>query len=75
VAPVFGVQEALARPFVAETGMVQSAPHPADPSFRVMGSPIRIDGDRGPHAPCPPMGADNQAVLGDLARPAGALAE
>jgi crotonobetainyl-CoA:carnitine CoA-transferase CaiB-like acyl-CoA transferase len=63
IAPVFDVRQALTSPFVAEIGMVQSAPHPADPHFRVMASPIRIDGERGTSAPCPPMGANNAEIL------------
>ena len=66
VGPVFDVNQALANPFMAEIGMVQSAPHPADPDFKVMSSPIKINGDRGTSAPCPPVGANNAEILGEL---------
>jgi crotonobetainyl-CoA:carnitine CoA-transferase CaiB-like acyl-CoA transferase len=67
VAPVFDVAQALASPFVAETGMVQTAPHPANPDFLVMSSPIKVDGERGRQSVCPPLGADTAEVLGEPA--------
>ncbi len=69
VAPVLSMAEVFDNPFVHAAGMVQDAPHPAKPDFRVMGMPIKIDGDRGGLRPCPPMGADTDRVLG--AEPAG----
>ena len=65
VAPVFDVAQALASPFVAEAGMIQPAPHAARSDFKMLSSPIKIDGDRGRPAVCPPMGADNAEVLGE----------
>jgi crotonobetainyl-CoA:carnitine CoA-transferase CaiB-like acyl-CoA transferase len=65
VAPVRGLAEALENPFLAETGMIQTTPHPARPDFRVLASPIRVDGARPQLGPCPPLGADNAAVLGE----------
>ena len=67
VAPVFDVAQALASPFVVEAGMIQRAPHPANPGFRVMSSPIKVDGDRGQGTVCPPTGSDNAEVLGEPA--------
>ena len=64
VAPVFDVAQALASPFIAETGMVQTAPHPARPNLKVMSSPIKIDGERSRVTTCPPVGADNGEILG-----------
>jgi len=66
IAPVFDVRQAFLNPFVAEVGMVQAAPHPADPDFKVMASPIKINGARGPSVPCPPLGANNADVVGEL---------
>ncbi len=66
VGPVLDVAQALTSPFVQATGMIQSAPHPADPDFRVMASPIRIDGRRSQATVCSAMGADTDAVLGAL---------
>ena len=67
VAPVRGLAEALDNPFLAETGMIQSSPHPSKPDFKVLASPIRVDGRRPDLAPCPPLGADNGQVLEDQA--------
>jgi crotonobetainyl-CoA:carnitine CoA-transferase CaiB-like acyl-CoA transferase len=63
VAPVLGVAEALANPFVHEVGMVRTMGHPMKPDLKVMASPIKIDGDRGPTQPCAPLGASNDEVL------------
>jgi len=46
VAPVNDVAQALENPFVQEIGMVRAAPHPQRPDFRVLASPVRIDGER-----------------------------
>ncbi|MGE0719870.1 MAG: CaiB/BaiF CoA transferase family protein [Alphaproteobacteria bacterium] len=64
VAPVFDVAEALANPFVAETGMVAAVPHPARPDFRVPASPLRIDGERPAQRVGSRLGADNEDLLG-----------
>lgn len=63
VAPVYGLAEALANPFLAETRMIQEVSHPADPHLKVLASPIRVDGQRPVFEACPPMGADNEGVL------------
>jgi crotonobetainyl-CoA:carnitine CoA-transferase CaiB-like acyl-CoA transferase len=63
VGPVHDIQQALEHPFVAATGMVRSAPHPANPAMRVLANPLRIDGER-PSAPlCSPLGAGNATLL------------
>jgi crotonobetainyl-CoA:carnitine CoA-transferase CaiB-like acyl-CoA transferase len=67
VAPVYGLAEALANPFLAETGMIQELSHSAKPDLKMLASPIRIDGRRPLFEPCPPMGADNGQVLGEPA--------
>ena len=66
IAPVFDVRQALSSPFVQQIGMVQTTPHPADPGFKAMSSPIKINGERGTNIPCPPLGASNADVLGEL---------
>ena len=67
VAPVNDIGQALTTPFVQGTGMVQSTPHPQAGELRVMASPIKIDGERPRPGVCSPMGADNEAVLGEPA--------
>jgi crotonobetainyl-CoA:carnitine CoA-transferase CaiB-like acyl-CoA transferase len=64
VGPVYDIEQALESPFVAETGMVRPAPHPANPAMRVLSNPLRINGQR-PAAPlCTPLGAANAMFLG-----------
>ena len=67
VGPVYDVQQALESPFVAEIGMVSHVPHPSLPSMRMLSNPLKIDGLRPEQKVCPPLGADNEAVLGALA--------
>jgi crotonobetainyl-CoA:carnitine CoA-transferase CaiB-like acyl-CoA transferase len=63
VGPVYDLREALENPFVATTGMVRNAAHPANPEMRVLSNPLRIDGER-PNAPlCSPLGAGNATLL------------
>lgn len=63
IAPVHDLAAALESPFVAAR-MVSHVPHPARPDMRVLANPIRINGKRLSQEPCPPAGADNEAVLG-----------
>ena len=65
VAPVNDVGEALTSPFVLANGMIRAAPHPHDADLKLMASPIKIDGVRADLPVCPPLGADNAALLGD----------
>lgn len=46
LAPVNDVAQALDNPFVETIGMVRSAPHPQREDFRVVATPVRIDGVR-----------------------------
>lgn len=46
VGPVNDMREALANPFVAATGMVQSIEHPEKRALRVFTLPVKIDGER-----------------------------
>jgi crotonobetainyl-CoA:carnitine CoA-transferase CaiB-like acyl-CoA transferase len=63
-APVCDVAQALANPFVTETGMVGHVPHPAKPDFKMLANPLKIDGRRLELKVCSPLGADNEALLG-----------
>jgi crotonobetainyl-CoA:carnitine CoA-transferase CaiB-like acyl-CoA transferase len=64
IAPVYDVAEALSSPFARATGMIQSVVHPAKRDLELLASPIKINGERPTLAPCPPLGADNDALLG-----------
>ncbi|MFN3945133.1 MAG: CaiB/BaiF CoA transferase family protein [Allosphingosinicella sp.] len=66
VAPVNGLDEALDSDFVARTGMVAEAPHPDRPDLRVLAAPIRVDGARPPVRAAPLLGADTDAILGEI---------
>ena len=46
IAPVNDVGQALENPFASAIGMVQNAPHPARPDFRVLATPVRVNGRR-----------------------------
>lgn len=46
IAPVNDVAQALENPFVKSIGMVQEAPHPARPDFRVLATPVKVNGKR-----------------------------
>ena len=71
VAPVYDVAQAFANPFVAETGMVRTVPHPAKGDFKLLANPLKIDGVRPEQKVCSPLGADNQTLL-DAAQPKAA---
>jgi crotonobetainyl-CoA:carnitine CoA-transferase CaiB-like acyl-CoA transferase len=63
-APVYDVAQAVANPFVAETGMVRNVPHPAKADLRLLANPLKIDSVRPEQKVCSPLGADNEALLG-----------
>ena len=63
-APVYRLDQALDSSFARETGMVSSVPHPVKGELRILGNPLRIDGERPVQAACSPLGADNEALLG-----------
>ncbi len=63
VGPVFDIAQALDNPFVAETGMVRTVPHPNDPAFRMLANPLRIDGERPVASICSGLGAGDATLL------------
>jgi len=74
VAPVYDMVQAFANPFVAQTGMVREIEHPANPSLKILASPLKIDGERPPSVAAAPLGADNDTLLQPDAEPASARA-
>ena len=64
VAPVHDVAQALESPFARASGMIQAVPHPARPDFRLLASPIKVDGERARLTAGPALGADGEALLG-----------
>jgi crotonobetainyl-CoA:carnitine CoA-transferase CaiB-like acyl-CoA transferase len=65
------VKRALENPFVEEVGMVRNVPHPLLPALRLLANPLKVDGVRPDQKVCPPLGADNESVLGGLMPNAG----
>lgn len=64
VAPVRTLAEALESEFVLESGMLTNVKHPQQEHLRVLANPLKFDGRRPDLAPCSPLGADTEAVLG-----------
>ncbi|HZF29104.1 MAG TPA: CoA transferase [Gammaproteobacteria bacterium] len=75
VAPVYDVAEALSSTFAEASGMIRRVPHPEKADFKVLTSPIKVNGERAELAVCPPLGADNDALLGDAPRRSTGAAE
>jgi crotonobetainyl-CoA:carnitine CoA-transferase CaiB-like acyl-CoA transferase len=63
IAPVFQMDEALDAAFPRRTGMVRNVPTADRPDFRVLGNPIKINGERAEQVAAPALGADNDALL------------
>ncbi len=74
VAPVYDLAEALDNPFVARIGMLQNTPHPHKPDLRTLANPIKLDGQRPSARTGSALGADTDAVLGELGYSHDALA-
>jgi len=64
-APVYRLDQALDSEFSRRTGMVSVVPHPVKGELRVLANPLRIDGERLAQSACSPLGADNDALLGE----------
>ncbi|HEX7054230.1 MAG TPA: CoA transferase [Burkholderiales bacterium] len=66
VAPVNDVARALESPFVAERGAVQEFRYPDGRKARLLASPIRLSDAELPRRAAPALGADTDALLGEL---------
>jgi len=66
VAPVFDLAQALDNPYAVARGLVQSFDHPERQDFRMIASPVRVDGEIPPARPAPALGADTDALLTEL---------
>jgi crotonobetainyl-CoA:carnitine CoA-transferase CaiB-like acyl-CoA transferase len=64
VAPVYEMDEALDADFPRATGMVRNVPTADRADFRVLGNPLKIDGQRPEQVAAPALGADNDALFG-----------
>ncbi len=71
VAPVYDLEQALTNPFARDVGMVATVPHPDRPDFKLLASPLSVDGRRLGHVEtgsglAPKLGADTDAILTEL---------
>ena len=66
VAPVYRLDQALDNPWLRVTGMRDTVEHPDSADLQVLASPIKLDGQRLPNRAGPLLGADTDAILGDL---------
>ncbi|MBM3516373.1 MAG: CoA transferase [Alphaproteobacteria bacterium] len=66
VAPVYDLAAALDSGFVSERRMIEEHAHRLRERLRLVANPILIDGERLPGKPAPALGADTDAILGDL---------
>ena len=73
VAPVLDIAAALENPYVERIGMLRDVAHPQG-SQRMLGSPVRIDGQRLPGRACPPLDGDAESLLAELGYDAAARA-
>jgi crotonobetainyl-CoA:carnitine CoA-transferase CaiB-like acyl-CoA transferase len=74
IAPVNQLDQALDNPWLDTIGMTDIVQHPDRDEFKVLASPIRIDGKRLPNRAGPLLGADSDDILGDLGYDADAIA-
>lgn len=65
-APVLTMPQALDNPYFKETGGITQQAHPLRSDFKVVSSPIRINGERSPALAGPALGADTTELLNEL---------
>jgi crotonobetainyl-CoA:carnitine CoA-transferase CaiB-like acyl-CoA transferase len=75
IAPVNQLDQALDNPWLDTIGMTDIVQHPDREDFRVLASPIRIDGKRLPNRAGPLLGADSDDILSDLGYDKAAIAD
>lgn len=65
-APIYDVEQALDNPFVHQTQRLQTLEHQNGQGFRLVATPIRVEGEEAPNRPAPLMGQDTQRILQEL---------
>jgi crotonobetainyl-CoA:carnitine CoA-transferase CaiB-like acyl-CoA transferase len=55
VAPVLTVKQALDNPFVLEVDMIRTVPHPTNPDMKLLGNPLKFNGERLAQRVCKPL--------------------
>ena len=75
VAPVYDLDEALDNPWLETIGIRDQISHPDRPEMDVLSSPIKLDGQRMPNKAGPLLGADSDAILGEIGYDKDAISE
>ena len=65
-APINDLAQALENPFVTGHGRLQTIPHPACGSYRMVAPPVRCAGEEAPARPAPALGEHTEALLREL---------
>ena len=65
-APINDLAQALENPFVTEHGRLQTLPHPAKGSYRMVAPPVQCEGEQAPAHPAPALGEHTEALLREL---------
>ncbi len=73
-APVLSLAAALDNPFADERQMIRRVAHPARPDLALLGGAVRVDGEPTPVRAGPALGADTDAILGELGLAAAEIA-
>lgn len=72
-APINDIKQALDNPFVTGHGRIQTLTLPGYGDFRMVAPPVRCEGDEAPARAAPRLGADTDAILGDMGYDAGRI--
>jgi crotonobetainyl-CoA:carnitine CoA-transferase CaiB-like acyl-CoA transferase len=65
-APINDLAQALENPFVTGHGRLQTLPHPARGSYRMVASPVRSAGDPVAARPAPALGEHTESLLREI---------
>jgi len=65
-APIYDLAQALDNPFVTEHGRLQTLPHAARGSYRMVASPVRCAGGEPPARPAPALGQHTEPLLREI---------
>jgi crotonobetainyl-CoA:carnitine CoA-transferase CaiB-like acyl-CoA transferase len=74
VGPVYGIDQALDNPFLRETQMIQTVPHPDRPDMRALANPVKLNGQRLKSTHAPKLGQHTDSILAEIGYDARAIA-
>ncbi|MEO9599458.1 CoA transferase [Parasphingorhabdus sp.] len=75
VSPVYELDQALDNPWLETIGMRDTISHPDKSEMDVLSSPIKVNGERLPNKAGPLLGADSDAILGEIGYDGDAIAK